>query len=558
MKKKLWIFIAILTIFSCRQIDEIVNPVVKSEIKIETLAATNINQIKAEIGGKILSTSDEKIISYGFLINDKEKVDIANNIGNQSFEYTSNSALNSAFYNLKDNTKYYIVFYVKTEKNIYYGNIVNFITPKHDSPPNLDYVISTQEELISFAQNHYTYVYNLTIQGTVNDLSPLKDLVKVGADFIIQNTQLKNLKGLENITVTASDTTGSTLQIINNPLLNSLQGLDNVIYAKILQIFGNPQLPNLQGLGSLNYVPRKTYLDIPSLEGLPIKFETSEFYLSNFQGENIGDRSILVNAYDFGISNCPNLTSLKGFTIQNLQNTTSINISFCNSLKNLNGIVMPEIYDKIEIQDCPNFEDFTGLNNITTINDMYISNLPNLKSFNGFQNLSKISSRLSISKCGLTNFVGFDKLESINDLQITDCNSLLNFTGFSSLKNIGSPQKNGWLTVSNCANLKNLVGFENVNYFQRIILINLNSLENLHGLSVSQTKDFSLYNCQNFTNLDGIQKIISTTYLSLFNNPKLEYFCPIKNLIKNIDSNDFVLQNNLQNPTKDEIIANCP
>lgn len=580
MKKSLALILLILALFSCRQNDELISNQTNAQIKIETLPATNINQVKAEISGKISSVNEEKILSYGFFINDKEKVDLRNNIGQQDFSYTGNLTLNSQYFNLEDKTKYYFVFYVKTEKEIIYGNVVNFTTLAHNAAPQSYVELSTQSQVEEFASHHYTFVSNLTIKNDVNDISSLKDLVNVGNQFSITNSKLKNLRGFESILLTGADSTGGKLTIADNQFLTSLEGLDHLEYATIFNIRNNPLLKNLTGLGSLSNVWREFALDVPSFQGMVKNFETGQFRSVNWKDSNLGDRTIKVSAYDFYITNAPNLNSMKGFIIGNLQNTLTFQLTNCPSLTNFEGIIVPYRYDYFILDNLPNLtslkgleafkalnhliidgspkiENMNGLNGLTEIGDLNLKNITSLKNFTGLENLKTIE-YLTVNNCSFTDFSGLSNVTDVKHVfSVINCDNFTNFNELKNVKYFGHDGLGGF-SVTDCDGITDLLGLNKLQYIGRLTIENNPNLTSLNGLASPVVEYLTVGNCNQLQTLSGFEKVDQVKYsVHIYNNVKLDDFCPLKRSILNVASSNFTITGNLENPTKDLIIANC-
>lgn len=551
-------FILFFSITSCSSDELVENNSQSSAIELKTNTPSFISQIQVDYEGVIIKTNNENILSYGMLIGEKENLTIEDNMGNQNQKYSSgDTTYKGTFLDLQGNKKYFLRFYIKTVNKIYYANTISFESKKHKQPTEPNIKLTTQQQIINFGQQGYTYVTNLEIGGSVQDLSPLSSLIKIGGDLSIQYTnQLKNLHGLENIKIIGTDVLpAGRLNVYNNSKLETLSGLDNLIFSGRLIIVNNPLIQDLQGLSQLEEAWHSTYLTVPSFDGLPLNFRTGEFSSTGFKGVNLGNRTINCEAYDFTLKDAPNITSLKGFIVGNYQNTTSFTIENCKSLKSLEGIVFPDIYDDINIVNCENLESLKGIENLTKVDGLVLRNLPNLKKLQFLENVKEIGT-FGLYNVGISDFVGLNNVKLIEAFSINLCNNLINFKGLSSLKKIGNSIQ--YFEVNGCQNLQNFIGLENVEYFTRFNLNNLPSLINFIGIGNSVMPYISISNCQLITSLQGLENVTSSNSIGIFNNQNLQNFCSIKNIITNLNPGSLYITGNALNPTKQEIITNCP
>lgn len=558
MKNTLLLFLFTFFFICCRNDDMVNESQQIQEIELKTNIPTFISQIQVDYEGEIIKTNDEEIILYGMLIGENENLTIDSNQGNQTKEYSyGDKIFKGSFYDLVGNKKYYLRFYVKTNKKIYYGNIVNFESKKHNSPNEQNIYLNTQQKVIDFGKNNYTYVFELNISGDVEDLSPLSSIIKVGSSLNIKYTsKLKTLHGLENLQIIGTDVIpNGQLQIYNNSKLETLSGLDKLMFTGRLYVGFNPLVNNLKGLGKLEQAWHSTFLTVPSFEGLPLNFRTGEFESRGFQGTDLGNRTINCEAYDFALKDAPNITSLKGFIVGNYQNTTSFTIENCKSLKTLKSLIFPSKYDYIFISNCENLEDLKGFDNLTQVNWMSLKNLPNLKKIDGLEKLSIIG-RLYLSDVNIVDFEGLNNVKTMEHFSVSSCNNLINFQGLNSLIKIGSEIP--WFEVSNCSNLENFKGLENVQHFTRFNISYLPKLKNFEGIKKAKMPYISISNCNLINSLQGLENVFGVGNLAIYENQNLQNFCAIKNIVGNLNSNSYYVKNNLNNPTQQEIINNCP
>ncbi|MEM1127356.1 MAG: hypothetical protein AAGI71_11945, partial [Bacteroidota bacterium] len=155
--------------------------------------------------------------------------------------------------------------------------------------------LGSQADVEAFADSAYTEVTgSLTIEGAdITDVSGLSTLTTVGGSLrVINNPVLSTLDGLDNLTSVASfvdisvnaslqniqglqslTTIGSILQIEDHPVLTSLSGLENLTsIGGFLDLVRNDALTDLRGLEGLTSLPDAFFVishaNLQTLEGL--------------------------------------------------------------------------------------------------------------------------------------------------------------------------------------------------------------------------------------------------------------------------------------------------
>lgn len=561
MRNILFFLLSFFLATSCRndEITEITDNIEVSEslLELKTHDPTFISQIQVDFEGEIIKTNGEQILYYGMLLDDNENLTVDSNQGHQTKTYTAgDKSFKSSFYDLTGNKKYFLRFYVKTDKKIHYGNIVTFTSAKHNAPTDSRIYLNTQQEVNEFGNKNYTYVFELNIGGDVEDLSPLSTIMKVGADLNIHYTsKLKNLKGLEGLKIVGTNVVpNGRLSVFENSKLETLSGLDNLIFAGKLYVGFNPLIMDLQGLGKLEQAYHSTFLTVPSFDGLALNFRTGEFESRGFRGTDLGNRTIHCEAYDFALKDAPNITTLKGFIVGNYQNTTSFTLQDCNSLKTLEGLVFPSTYDDISITNCKNLESLKGLDNLKTVDWLTLKFLPKLKNMEGLSSLTQIG-RLYLENVGINSFNGLNKVNTIGHFSVSSCQNLTNFLGLPSLTQIGDSI--AYFEVYNCINLENFIGLEKVQHFTRFNVGSLPKLKDFTGITKAKMPYISIRSCTLIDSLHGLEEVFGVGNLLVSDNPTLQNFCAIKNIVGNLNSNSYYVRNNLSNPTQQEIIDNC-
>lgn len=232
---------------------------------------------------------------------------------------------------------------------------------------NGDIIISSQQELEDFGALGYTTVIgNLSIGGyqtatDVNNLTPL--LV------------------LENVV--------GELRIDDNPLLTTLDGLNNVEFVSKLIIRINPSLTGLTGLSNLNSVVDIVISDnnaITSLQGLEGLTSVNRFNIHrNDLLTSLTGLESLNNAYWISIFGNNSLESIS--SLSNLSSADRILLNNLPSISTLDGITHLSEMEWLQLSFLDQFTDFSELSNLTSVDFINIAGNQSLVSLDGFENL---------------------------------------------------------------------------------------------------------------------------------------------------------------------------
>lgn len=241
-------------------------------------------------------------------------------------------------------------------------------------------IFSTQGQIDSFSINYpgcAEVLGDVTITGTITDLSGLSQLTSIGGDLNISyNNSLTTLAGLDNISSIGGDLgVGSTT-------MNSLSGLDNLTsIGGSLGVGDNPVMISLSGLNSLTSIGGVLSVSqnpvLTSLNGLN-SLTSIGVWVQIMWNDDLMDMNGLENLKSIGgflqmVGN-KSLTSLNG-----LENLTSIGVglalSYNDSLMSLSGLnSVTSIAHQVRIQNNPMLTSLSGLDSIdpTLITDMVI------------------------------------------------------------------------------------------------------------------------------------------------------------------------------------------
>lgn len=363
---------------------------------------------------------------------------------------------------------------------------------------NGNVLLNTQEEVDNFTQQCFSAIKgNLTIDsnfeesGGITDLSEFKNLIEViGRVNIVNNPHLTELVGLENLKGV------SRLTITYNASLKSLTSLRN------LKEF--IQLPE----------------DGPNVPGIIISSNDS---LTSLLGlENI------ISIPNLGISG--RFTDLSG--LNNLESVNNLGIDITSNLESLEGLESLQIVNNLfTLTLNPNLISLQGLNSLKMVGEFRIENNNELISLDGIPTDVSID-HLSISRNNsFSSFAGLN-LTSINEfLNIIGNGALIDFNGMV----IGNGLATAFITINDNRNFISFNGFQGITQ--------------IGGLYVKSN--------ESLVSLNGFQELVfSGNQIYFENNQNLNDFCEMQNLIQNgtIQGN-WRTDSNGYNPTFEDMQA---
>ncbi len=372
----------------------------------------------------------------------------------------------------------------------------------------------------------------LTISGPdITDLSPLSNLEYVEGGIVIRdNPMLQSLDGLNNAQV------GFTYVIQDNPMLTDITAMSGqTIMQGQLIIRNNDQLPSLDGLQNLTAVNDIIINDNDSLVDL------SE--LNNIQtlGLNFGGGFIHIMENN-------SLTSINAFN----QLTTIGNqvlISGNDNLTQLNAFQnVTSIGDVLVFADNINLISLDGLENLTSITNQLVLHGNGLENIDALSQLMSVGGSVDITNnfnlnlcCGvyplfLTGDVGgvidiFDNGEDCNSVntilnvcQVDDCNLDVILESQEEVDNwLGCDEIVGTLRISgdDIVDLSPLSTLTQVGSIEIVNNASLASLNGLQNLEIIETNFIFLQNPQ-ITNLEGLNAVTSVGgFFYIYENEQL-------------------------------------
>ena len=211
------------------------------------------------------------------------------------------------------------------------------------------YVLDSQADVDALASSNCMAIQqNLTITGSVRDLSQLFNLRSIGGYLHIDNADsIFRLDGLHNI-----ESVGSDLKIKNNSSVYDISQLAKLTAVQgDLEVASNSQLDYLNGLSNITGISGSLTIDsnsdLNNLDGLSSLVSIGGTLLINNNDE-----------WGFGIDGLSNLTSVGG----------SITITgnfYLADIDALSGV--SEITGSVEVTSNPRLTTVTGLGSINSI-----------------------------------------------------------------------------------------------------------------------------------------------------------------------------------------------
>lgn len=354
--------------------------------------------------------------------------------------------------------------------------------------PTSDVTLTTQAELDAFIQQYPNcntiegnlFIGSSTVISDITNLGALHKIKQIVGKLTIKNTKLVNLDGLnilaqtggnltiednsllQNVEALISLTTISSSQLVikNNPLLISLNGLENINPQSI----GHLILESSQQLSTCN---------VPSICEYVSKFGNSYSISGNANGCSSAEE--VMEACENQLPTCP------PGDIEFLSQAELDHFAFqypkCTSISGL--VRIGSIYQETDINN------LSSLNNISSIVE------------NGS------SSGLVISKTQLENLMGLQKLQGIPGQLVINFNSKLQtLEGAPLLKFAGT------LNIASNPVLASLNGLQGIVNTGQIAIDANNSLQDLNGLNNVETSySIDITNNQKLTSLHGLNKL---------------------------------------------------
>ncbi|MBC3759271.1 hypothetical protein H7U19_12705 [Hyunsoonleella sp. SJ7] len=438
---------------------------------------------------------------------------------------------------------------------------------------------TTQEDINAFNNEAIKKIGFLKISGSdISDLSALNSLTLVSKLEIVNNPKLISLHGLENLL-----TVSESLSITNNRSLGDFEAIKNLNIDNLID--GN----SLSNKGYVSKNPNNSFkiennLFNPTKDSLKITYKLKEKiysgnliincnqYLKNFIKEKytiidgdltikddnctsnsglevitslIGLESISKVNGTLQITSSPYISSLEG--LENLTYTSHLFVNVNQTLVSLNGIENITSANRIFIGSNESLKNLKGLENLNLTESFEIIKNKNLTNLTDFVNFNYASSLTIKDNPQLVNLKGLENIERIQGgVNIISNNSLVDLTGLNGLSRAKV------IKIENNKTLENLKGLEGIHTEYGgistssgvdLIINNNESLENLTELDIAAIGNLFITNNNNLKNLIGLNSLKSATTLKIENNDSLSSLLGLESLIRII--NKFHVTNNI-------------
>lgn len=319
-----------------------------------------------------------------------------------------------------------------------------------------------------------TIAGGLHIEGDdIVSLSALSDLVVIGGVLDVRNNPLlSSLDGLSGITSVGKECDKHHLLcpsvfLKNNSALANIDGLSGLTNMDgDLEVIENPQLTNLDGLNGITLIRGSLQIHeneaLANIDGLSSLTEVG----SNISGSLV-------------IHKNPSLANLDGLI--SLKRVDSLYLSSNDSLTNVDGLAnLTDPGHSIDVASNAALMDLDGLSGLSgEIESLELLYLPALTSLHGLAGLTGISSTLRIGEnASLTNFDGLEGLTNIDSLGIHGNTMLSDLSALSNVTDVP-----GYVGISRNPMLSTLKGLSNIIYAGDLLITTNSSLVDVSALS---------------------------------------------------------------------------
>jgi hypothetical protein len=298
-------------------------------------------------------------------------------------------------------------------------------------------------ENLEIIGNEYLHSFRVENNQRLKNFDGLKKLKIVNGNFkVINNDALENLAGLESFTTSANfefriddcdkltsikglekmqDVLGS-ITLKNNPLLNDLRPWSNLhTVTERIRIINNPSLQSLDGLEKvkelegIELVNNTSLRDINGLRNLVTIEEIIEINNNDALTDLSAFNQIITRVKNIYIKNNLTIPNLEGF--KNLASINQLVIENNSALTSLEGLQSLKSLGRIEILSNNSLINLRGIDNLTTIaGNIYsiiIWSNKKLQNLDGLHKLTAVQGSIQISvNPALTDFCGLKPLFS--------------------------------------------------------------------------------------------------------------------------------------------------
>ncbi len=252
-----------------------------------------------------------------------------------------------------------------------------------------------------------------------------------------------------------------------------------------------------------------------------------------------------------------------------ISETAITDFDFLSSLETVNGII--KISGNNNLQSTKGLEnlknakglwlygisksavpiDLTAIQNIKVTDALNFQYLTN-DSFPFFKNITSLNDFLSIGNCNIKDLKSLANLTSIGkDISLVENNNISNLEGLNQLSTVG------WFNILYNRQLETLKGLDNLKTVTNTLSIssmNLKSISNLNNLNSVGSFIMRGTQCKS---LKGLENLSKCEKFLIYSNPTLEDFCALKPILNGNFISQWVISDNLKNPSITEIKEKC-
>ena len=304
-------------------------------------------------------------------------------------------------------------------------------------------------------------------------LAPLRNAPSL-SDLTIANSQIENLKGIENLQQLTS------LSLPSNDHLVEIRGIEAIPKLEHFSLFHTKNVNDLAPIGEITNLKTLnltgstvadsqfisklqkleeldlslTHLDagLVGLKDFPllhtVRLNDSEglLTLDSLNGCNLRGTEVL--------SNCKTLTSLRGLdassivkdlycdgcvalqdisTIEQAKHLNKLNFAECTALKDISPLLKIDAATDINLTDCPAIKDFKALSGKSALQNFWLSNNSLIEELPLMESADSIK-KIMVTDCpNLRTITGFHTMKGLNHLDLSGCRSLESLSGLTSM-----------------------------------------------------------------------------------------------------------------------------
>ncbi|NQX81162.1 MAG: hypothetical protein HRT66_04080 [Flavobacteriaceae bacterium] len=427
-------------------------------------APSDITDMTATFTADVTDDKDYNILSIGFVYGTSEELEegsITVESGNESFSFDVQ--------NLEGGTMYYVKAYAENMYGVFYGETISFMTEYTYKEHDGDVILGSQEDVDMFASEKYTDIDgNLTIgvyQDEDEDEDDRRAYVEAISNKKRRSARVNTEYRMEEPDMPTSD-------------ISDISGLISVSSIKgSLDIVGNPNLTSLEGLNNVNLIISEgppmegppmegPPMEGPPMEGPPVEEPSGFVYIGyNDSLTNLVGLESLIDAFHLIIDSNNSLVNLEGLN----------NLDLIISEEPMMGPPSGFVY----IYENPSLISLSGLDSVDSLSYIDIEYNNSLIDLDGLQGLTSVSDDVYIyGNSSLTSLSGLDNLESLGSLDIEYNDNLLNLNGLQGLANVSYE-----IYISENPSLTSLLGLENLIYAYSVYIDNNLLLSSYCGLN---------------------------------------------------------------------------